>query len=257
MRGMARLSWMGWAWALLLLFGLSSAWGQVALDNQAVVKMVRSGLGEEVILSVVQGQPGTYEMTPDALAELKKDGVSDRVIAAMAAKGPAVTLNDYDGLEIGVYYKTPQATEWTPVPSERVYAKSGGALKSLATHNIIKQDMNGVLDGQTSRLGLSTPLQFLVVTPEGIDATDFTLVELTQKKDAREFRTKTGGVFHSSEDVTKSAVPFEQKRLAKHVYQVVLPPGVGKGEYAFLAAGLTGSSATGSRGKAYTFHVVE
>lgn len=248
---------MVWVWMIVLAFGAVAVRGQVALDNQSVVKMVRAGLGEEVILSMVQGQPGVYEMTPDSLAELKKDGVTDRVIAAMAAKGPAVTLNDYDGLDIGVYYKAGNATEWTRVPSERVYAKSGGAFKSLATNNIIKQDMNGRLDGQQSQLALSKPLQFLVITPEGIDATDFTLVELTQKKDGREFRTKTGGVFHTSEDVSRSAVPFEQKKLAKHTYAVILPSGVGKGEYAFLAAGLSGASATGSRGKAYTFHVVE
>lgn len=235
----------------------ASAPAQVALDNKDIVKMAKSGLSEEVILSVVQAQPGTYDISPDALVELKSSGVTDHVIAAMTAKGPAVVLNDFDNLETGVYYKNRDKTEWTRVPSERVYAKSGGALKSLATHDIIKQDMNGRLDGQKSELGLSAPYQFLIVTPEGIDGTDFTLVQLNQKKDAREFRTKTGGVFHSSEDVSKSAVPFEQKRLARHTFAITLPSGVGKGEYAFLAAGLSGSSATGSRGKAYTFHITE
>ena len=245
-------------YVLVAAFGFSlCARGQVALDNKDVVKMAKSGLSEAVILSVVQAQPGTYDVTPDALIELKSSGVTDPVIAAMASKGSAVVLNDYDGLETGVYYKNRDRTEWTRVPSERVYAKSGGALKSLATHDIIKQDMNGRLDGQKSELGLAPPFQFLIVTPEGIDATDFTLVELNRKKDAREFRTKTGGVFHSSEDVSKSTVPFEQKRLARHTYSISLPNGVGRGEYAFLAAGLSGASATGSRGKAYTFHVIE
>ena len=221
-----------WMVVLLLVAGLAPgvrAIGQVALDNKDVVKMAKSGLGEEVILSVVQAQPGTYDTSPDALIELKNSGVTDHVIAAMTAKGPAVVMNDYDGLETGVYYKNRDKTEWTRVPSERVYAKSGGAFKSLATHDIIKQDMNGRLDGQKSELGLSTPYQFLIVTPEGIDGTDFTLVQLNQKKDAREFRTKTGGVFHSSEDVSKSAVPFEQKRVARHTYSITLPSGVGKG----------------------------
>lgn len=230
---------------------------QVALENDSIVKMAKSGLGETVILSVIDRQPGTYDVTPDGLVALKNAGVTDREIAAMTAKGPAAIVNDYDGLETGVYYKGKGVTEWANVPSERVYAKSGGALKSLATNNIIKQDMNGRLDGAASKLAMSTPLQFLIVTPEGIEGSDFTLVALDQKKDAREFRTKTGGVFHSSEDVGRNAVPFEQKKLARHTYLITLPPGVGKGEYAFLAAGLTGSSATGSRGKAYSFHVTE
>ncbi len=243
--------------AWLLLIGGLSAGAQVALDNNDIVKMAKAGLGEAVILSVIERQAGTYDVSPDRLVALKDAGVTDREIAAMTAKGPAAVVNDYDALETGVYYKARGVMEWTGVPSERVYAKSGGALKSLATNNIIKQDMNGRLDGQTSKLGLATPLQFLIVTPEGIEGSDFTLVALDQKKDAREFRTRTGGVFHSSEDVKRNAVPFEQKKLARHTYLITLPPEVGKGEYAFLAAGLTSSSASGSRGKAYTFHVTE
>lgn len=246
-----------WIYLVGLMLGAGMAQAQVALDNAAVVKLVKAGLDEPMILSMVQGQPGTYDMSPDAMVALKKEGVSNRVIAVMAVKGPAAVVNDFDGLEIGVYYKTPKVTEWTEVPSEHVYSKSGGALKNIMSDGIIKTDMNGRLDGAASKLGLSSPLEFLVVTPDGVAGTDFTLVELTQKKDAREFRTLTGGVFHSTQDVNRSAVPFEQKKVARHTYLVVLPPGVGKGEYAFLAAGINGSSANGARGKAYTFHVTE
>ena len=243
---------------ILALAGIAlPAISQVALDNAAVIKMVKGGLGEDLIISMIKNNPGTFDTAPDDLVALKTAGLSDHEISAMTAKSPAVTLNDYDGLEIGVYYKSRAVTQWTNVPSERVYAKSGGAFKSLATHNIIKEDMNGRLDGPASELALNTPLEFLVVTPEGIDGTDFTLVSLNQKKDAREFRTKTGGVFHSSEDVNRNAVSFTQKKLARHTFLLTLPPNTAKGEYAFLAAGLTGSSASGSRGKAYTFHVTE
>jgi hypothetical protein len=232
---MRRMVWVGVVLAVLAGIGVRA---QVALDNAAVVKMVKAGMGEDLVLSVIAGQPGTYDLSTDALVELKKDGVSDKVIAAMQAKGPAVVMNDYDGLEIGVYYKDHKNPEWQPVPSEKVYQKTGGALKSLATHGIVKEDMKGRIDGQKSDLGLTTPLSFLIVTPEGVDATDFTLVALDQKKDAREFRTMTGGVFHSTTDVNRNAVPFTQKRVAKHTYKVILPDGVGPGEYAFLAAGL-------------------
>jgi hypothetical protein len=229
---------------------------QVALDNQSVVKMVKAGLDDAVIFSMIKGQPGTYDISPDAVIALKKDGVSDRVISAMTEKAPP-SINEYDGLEIGVYYRTPKTSGWVEVPSEKVYAKSGGALKNIATHGIIKTDMNGRLDGASSKLGVSAPLEFLIITPDGVEGTDFTLVDLVQKKDAREFRTLTGGVFHSTQDVNKNNVPFEQKKLARHTYKVVFPPNMGKGEYAFLAAGISGTSASGSRGKAYTFHVTE
>ena len=242
--------------AALTGFGIA-AWGQVALDNSSVIKMTKSGMGEALILSVVQGQPGTYDTSVDGMVALKEAGVTDRVIAAMTAKGPAVTVNDYDGLDVGVYYKTREVTEWKEVPTEPVYARSGGAFKSLATHGIIKEDMNGRLMGAKSKLELTTPLTFLIVTPSGVDATDFVLVDLTEKRDAREFRTKTGGVFHTTEDVSHNAVGFEGKKLARHTYEVDIAPGIKKGEYAFLGAGISGSSAAGSRGKAYTFRVRE
>jgi hypothetical protein len=235
---------------------VGGAGAQVALDNASVVKMVKGGLDEPVIVSMIKGQPGTYDMSPDAVIALKKDGVSDREIEAMTAKSP-VAINEYEGLDIGVYYRTPKTSGWVEVPSEKVYAKSGGALKNIMTDGIIKTDMNGRLDGATSKLGLAAPLEFLIVTPDGVSGTDFVLVDLVLKKDAREFRTLTGGVFHSTQDVNKNNVPFEQKKLAKHVYSVILPPGMGKGEYAFLAAGINGTSASGARGKAYTFHVTE
>jgi hypothetical protein len=245
-------------WGLMVGLGMlaGGAAAQVALDNASIVKMVKGGLDEPVIVSMIKGQPGTYDVSPDAVIALKKDGVTDREIEAMTDKSP-IAINEYEGLDIGVYYRTPKTSGWVEVPSEKVYAKSGGALKNIATHGIIKTDMNGRLDGATSKLGLAAPLEFLIVTPEGVVGTDFTLVDLNQKKDAREFRTMTGGIFHSTQDVNKNNIPFEQKKLARHVYSVILPPGMGKGEYAFLAAGITGTSATGSRGKAYTFHITE
>lgn len=249
---------MVWLWLVVSMMGLGVGSGraQVALDNASIIKMVKGGVDEVVVLSMIKGQPGAYDVSADAVVELKREGVTSREIEAMTAKAP-LTINEFEGLDIGVYYRTPKTSGWVEVPSEKVYAKSGGALKNIATHGIIKTDMNGRLDGASSKLGLAAPLEFLIVTPEGVDGTDFTLVDLVQKKDAREFRTMTGGVFHSTQDVNKNNVPFEQKKLAKHVFSVILPPGMGKGEYAFLAAGITGTSANGSRGKAYTFHVTE
>ena len=47
------------------------------LTNDSVWKMVKSGLGEELILSMVQGQPGRYSLTPEELVASKKAGVSE------------------------------------------------------------------------------------------------------------------------------------------------------------------------------------
>ena len=243
-------------WALVVCFMLTVACvAQQALTNESIVKMVKAGLSESVIVSMIQSQPGDYTVTPDAVTALKSAGVTGNELAAMAVKGTTVATAEqpqssvYDSLEIGVYYK--HDGQWTMLPSEQVNWKTGGVLKMIATDGVINGDVNGRLKGASSPTSLTTPVQFLIKTPDGVEGTDFTLVYLHQKKHAREFRRVTGGVFHSSSGTQRDAVPFQQKRVARYTYEVILPASFIPGQYAFLAP--YGASAGGSSGKAYTF----
>src|ERR1051325_1049546 len=56
---------------------------QAALSNDSILKLVKAGMGEDVILSMVNSQPGQYSLTTDNLIVLKQAGASDKVIAAM------------------------------------------------------------------------------------------------------------------------------------------------------------------------------
>jgi hypothetical protein len=211
---------------------------------------------------MIQSQAGHYDVTPDSFIALKREGISDKVLTAMAAKtsgvGPAqvaLVADSYEDFDIGVYRRA--RNTWIPVATEQVNWKTGGVLKSIATDGIVKGDVNGRLTGGGSATQLNTPLEFLIKTPDGVDATDFQLVHLREKSDAREFRTMTGGVFHRSGGASRDAVTFTQTRIAKHIYKVTLSPNLPRGEYGFLAPGLTNSSVSGSTGKAYTFRLVE
>src|SRR5271157_5627469 len=74
--------------ALRLLFALAlMAAAQDILTNDSIVKMVKSGLGENLVVSMVQSQPGKYALTPDDLVKLKEAGVSENILAAMVNKG--------------------------------------------------------------------------------------------------------------------------------------------------------------------------
>jgi hypothetical protein len=246
-----------------LCLALSTAlFAQETLSNTSIEKMARARLGDDVIVSMIQSQAGHYDVTPDSFIALKREGISDKVLAAMAAKAaaltappPIVVADSYEEFDIGVYRRA--RNTWIPVASEQVNWKTGGVLKSIATDGIIKGDVNGRLNGGSSATQMNTPLDFLIKTPDGVEATDFQLVHLHEKSDAREFRTITGGVFHRSGGSSRDAISFVQTRIAKHTYKVKLPPNLPRGEYAFLAPGLTNSSVSGSTGKAYTFRLVE
>jgi hypothetical protein len=77
-----------------------------------------------------------------------------------------------------------------------------------------KGDVNGHLRGGGSATQMNTPLEFLIKTPDGVDATEFQLVHLHQKSDAREFRTVTGGVFHAFGGASRDAIGFDQTKVA-------------------------------------------
>jgi hypothetical protein len=231
--------------------------------------MAKAGLGEDTILAMIQSQPGNYTVTPDTMVAMKQSGITDKELAAMAAKGttsavPAAAAGAppvdaqaafYDNLDMGVYMKL--KGEWVNVASETVNWKSGGVLKHFATQGIVKEDVNGHLNGPTSNTKVFSPVEFLIKTQDGTEATDYQLVHLHVNSDNREFRTKTGGVIHESGGATRDAVVFDQKKIAKHTYEITFTTPLTAGQYGFLAPGLSNSTASGSTGKAYTFNLAE
>src|SRR4029077_5921300 len=62
---------------------------QKPLTNADVVNMVKGGLAESVVISAIQLNPATYDISPTALLALKKAGVTqqeqDAMLAAMKA----------------------------------------------------------------------------------------------------------------------------------------------------------------------------
>lgn len=242
---------------------------QSTLNNEAIIKMSKAGLSEDIILSSVKAQAGSYTTDADALISLKGAGVSDKVIAAMiekmgapAAAASAATPPAMAGSgnapvvsEIGVYVK--KSDKWADLPPEVVNFKTGGVLKTIGTAGIVKGDVNGHVNLEHSSTQLKTPVDLLIYTPEGVAITEYQLLRLHEQKDSREFRTVTGGVLHVSGGATRDLLPFENKKLAPRTYEILLP-NLGAGEYGLLpptAGDATGSS--GRIGKIYSFRIIE
>jgi hypothetical protein len=62
------------------------------LTNDSIVKLVKAGLGEDEIISIINTQPGGYLAGADDIMALKTAGVSGKIIAAMVnkmASGPS------------------------------------------------------------------------------------------------------------------------------------------------------------------------
>jgi hypothetical protein len=243
---------------------------QDVLNNEAVIKLVKAGLAEDLIISTIKTQPGKYSMGADHLIALKEAGVSDKIIQIMMAKpsntatanpaaapgpAPADSPAAHPVMEIGVYFK--KGDQWADLPPEIVNWKTGGVLKTIGTSGLLKPDMNGNLPGGHSPNQLKTPIEILIYTPEGTAITEYQFLHLREHKDSREFRTVTGGFLHTSGGANRDMVPFESKKIAPRTFTISLP-GIKGGEYGFLPPGAAVSShASSSLGKMYTFRVLE
>ncbi len=249
-----------------LLFSPFAHAQQKALDDDAVIKLVKGGLGDDLIVQTINTQPGAYTTGADDLMRLKQAGISDRVLGAMlskasgaatpiaAAAGPAPAIAGVD--EVGVYYKL-SAGAWTQFSPEIINFKSGGVLKAIASQGIVKQDKNGHIPGKTAKMALTRQSDILLYVPEGTSPEEYQLIKLRQNSDNREFRSETGGVFHNSTGAQRDAKSFTTVKLAPRMYQLTLSADLPVGEYGILPPGSLTSSNAASAGKMYTFSIPE
>lgn len=253
--------------AVLFLVFASLLAAQQTLNNEGVIKMVKAGLSEEVIAAAVSSSPGTYDTSADGLVALKSAGVGDKIVAAIVSKAsgaatPApVAAGGASALpqgidEVGVYFKG-KSGNWISLMPEVVNFKTGGALKKFATNGIIKNDVNGHIEGKNAKTQVTLPVVFAVYVPEGTAITEYQLVRLRQQSNSREFRSKTGGVIHESGGAKRDLVEFQPEKIAPRLYQLSLDQSAGKGEYGIIPPGSYSSANMASGGKIYSVSVIE
>ena len=223
--------------------------------------MVRAGLSDKLVITKINTSACRFDTSPQALIALKKSGVSNAVLQAMAEAGEpaaaahAAAKDAPPVTDVGMYYQ--KGSDWVDLPPEVVNWRTGGVLKSMASGGVINPDVNGTLDGAHSQTTVTAPEQFLVRTREGEHVTEYQLVRLHVHKDSREFRMKTGGVFHEQSGARRDLLAFNWKRVGPRTFLVDVG-GLLPGEYGFLPPGaVLSQNAADSKGKIYTFGIPE
>jgi len=59
---------------------------QQAMNNDSIVKLVKAGLSDDLIVSTISAAHGAYDTSADGIIALKQAGASDKVVAAVVAK---------------------------------------------------------------------------------------------------------------------------------------------------------------------------
>jgi hypothetical protein len=120
---------------------------QKTLTNADVVKMVKGGLPESVVVSAIQSSPAKYDISPDALIALQKDGVTAKEMDAIIAeskKTPAA----------GATSAAPAVSEKTHMP--RVTVSQGKTSEPVALEKTELAQTKTKPSSMTSLAGDST-----------------------------------------------------------------------------------------------------
>ena len=255
------------------------------LTNESIIQLIKAGIDEDLIISKIRDSRCNFDLSVQGMVELKEGGVSDRLMHFLmdttkplepkqaAAPAPAVISKEPPAApreppktagtvspktdpeyptEVGVYVKADR--KWTELQPEVVVWQTGGMLKRFATAGIVQGDVNGKIKGAHSGNLAAAPLEFLIITTEGMTITDYQLIHLREQRDAREFRTVTGGIFSASGGATRDAIPFDGAKIVSRSFLVKLP-GLEAGEYGFLPTSASTPASSANVGKMYTFRV--
>lgn len=253
------------------------------LTNSDVVRMVKAKFDDPTIVKTIETNDAYFDVSVDALLRLKEQGVSQSVIQAMLSaskKSPAGSLTPQPTPattlkaqitqlapasdlveEVGVYQVL--KGKLIAIEPEIVNWRTGGVIKNAVTLGLDKGHINGTIAGPRSKttvattpFGMAGSMIFYIRCLEGNSASEYQLLRLWQKGDRREFRSVTGGVLHMSGGAMNNVIEFHFEKIAPRTYKGEMPS-LALGEYGFLAPGAAASADMASRGKIYTFRIVE
>ena len=278
--------------AVLVLAACSFLAAQQVMNNDSVIKLVKAGLSDDLIVTTINGSPAAYDTSADAIIARKSAGASDKVVAAIIARAaapappPPVPSTASAGTnpddpnaphEAGIYFYIanttgPKMTELEP--SDYSQGKTGGMFASAMTYGIAKAKTKAVLRGAHANARVSDPNAVFYFyfeqqaaglsqasSPFGGTSTpnEYTLLKFDVKSDTRETVIGKFNAYGASGGVDeKAVVQFTYEKLRPGVYKVTMKSPLERGEYGFVSTGGTvvaGPYAASTNSRVFDFGV--
>lgn len=149
---------------LCLLISSASAWAQsdnnAPLTNASIVKLVKAGFKEKSIITIIASKPVSFDLSTDRLIELKRTGVTEKVILAMMYRQQGENFSDEAWTDDEEFFNqsTNAAKSSSTKPgnsndgsSTDIFGSSGGSKGSTRSNR-----GNGSLSGDTITTGSAT-----------------------------------------------------------------------------------------------------
>ena len=127
---------------------------EAPLTNAAVVKLVRAGFKEKTVIAIIDNRPNRFNLDPDKLIELKRNGVSENIILAMLAQTDGFALADDEWIDDSGFKGS------TKPGAGNSNSQSGGSdifgSSSGSRNQNRGRGMNGGNQGETTTTGSAT-----------------------------------------------------------------------------------------------------
>ena len=238
-----RKNWYQVPMGLLILVLLVGGVSAEDLTNARVIQMTKIGLGDDIIIAKIKSGQPSFGVDDQNLMDLKKAGVSDKVVAAM--------------LDSSVIRTARVSADGKPMELHTLaQAKMGGRLSRMATLGVKSAKWKAYLQGHAADIVTGSNPSIDLELPADDSADNYVIVQLDQKDDRRELEVGSqGGVVGSKTGIKAEAIMSTSTSPAGpgRIRLAVNQPLAG-GEYMIYVMG-SADSDKGIHGRGYDFSV--
>lgn len=265
-------------WLLSVLLAQQPPPPQANLTIEALIGLIKTGMSEEAIIARIKRNAKAFDLSPEEVTELRRDGVSDTIFKYMfdpslpytpppppppppppaaAAKPPPPPppKKKYPGdkfaskapPEPGVYFL--DGDSFTTVELKTLLPAKSGGMGQTVTAGLLKAKIMGQLLGRKAKTRAKSPPVFYMRLDVKIE--EIALAVLSAKGDRREL--EMAGDEKKPTLNVESMKPYDPVEVDANLFRVTVPP-MKKGEYFFYLMG-SADPPKGIQGKGYDFGV--
>lgn len=213
------------------------------ITNARVVEMTKMGLDDDIVIAKIKNGVCKFDLGDSDLLDLKKAGVSSKVVAAMLEASAITTTKvmiDNKAIEMHTLGQ----------------AKVGGRLGSAFTYGIKSVKSKAYLQGAHSSVVVGLKPTIELELPKGDTIDNYILVEMDGKGDRRELEVgSAGGIVGGKSGVRAEAIRKTAAiPLGGTKFKLSLDKPLEKGEYIVYIVG-SADHIKGIYGKGFDFTV--
>jgi len=127
--------------------------GEAPLTNSAIIKLVRAGFKEKTVVAIIHSRPNRFNLDPDKLIELKRNGVSENIILAMLSQNDSFVFADDEWMDNSGFKGNSKAGDGNSKgqPGSDIFGNSSGSKSQTSGRG-----MSGDRNGETTTTGSAT-----------------------------------------------------------------------------------------------------